>query len=326
MTKPIHTNKTVIVLGDRDTATRAAKLTEKAAEHGATITETHAFDMGEAASHHDLTDVEEVVTALRSAISTRTDIWVPFPMPDLCREQHVRRLSLVLQRHGLDLLLGRELAPCPTTGGYNEVDFALRSEVRAVDTLDHAAIASAGMVTLSEEIERALTEAAEQSPESPAGPTNEPADDADVPEKSFSTTEAAQFFGESVQWIYSGLREKLFTHLDGSAIEPIRVGTSGRRRFTMAVLRDMALSCYRRGIFSQDQLEEVLAKLSLAEIAQLAADLAAKETAAKAIRTTLSGKIVQAKDAGLSSYAIAKEAGLSQPRVMQIIKGSKEHA
>jgi hypothetical protein len=263
MTKPIHASKGVIVLGDRDTATRADKLTEKAAEHGATIAETHAFDMGEAVAHHDLTEVEAVVTALRSAISTRTDIWVPFPMPDLCREQHVRRLSLVLQRHGLDLLLGHQLAPCPTTGGYNEVDIALRAEVRAVDTLDHAAMASAGMVTLSNEIELTLAEVAEQSHESSGGASGEPS--VGIEEKYFSTTEAAQFFCKSVQWVYWGLREKVFTRLDGSPIEPLRIGNGGRRRFTVGVLREMARSCYRRGILSEDQLKEVLAKLSRAE-------------------------------------------------------------
>ncbi|ORA16384.1 DUF7229 domain-containing protein [Mycobacterium asiaticum] len=263
MTQSIHASKAVIVLGDRDTAKRAETLSEKAAEHGAVIAETHAFDLGEAASRDDLTQVEAVVGALRSAISTRTDIWVPFPLPDLGREQHLRRLSLVLQRHGVDLLLGRDLAPCPTTGGYNEIDYALRSEVRAVDSLDHAALASAGMVTLSDEIELAL---AEQSPASPAGSSGEPADEAGVEEKFFSTSEVAKLFGKSVQWVYWGLREKVFTHVDGSPIEPIRIGKGGgRRRFSVPVLREMARSCYRRGTLSQDQLKAVLAKVSRAE-------------------------------------------------------------
>lgn len=266
MTQRIAASKGVIVLGDSDTARRADALTQAAAEHGAVITDTYAFDVGEAAAQEDLAQVEAVVAALRSALTTATDIWLPFPIPDFSREQHLRRLSLVLQRHGLDLLLGPELAPCPVTGGYNEIDYALRAEVRAVEHLDHAAMASAGMVTLSDEIERALALAAEQSTGSPAGPGGEPVADAGAEEKFFSTSEVAQLFGKSVQWVYWGLRDEVFTRPDGSPIEPVRVGKGGgRRRFTVAVLRDMARSCYRRGTLSDDQLKEVLAKLSHAE-------------------------------------------------------------
>ena len=118
MTQSINTSNAVIVVGDRDTAQRA-DLAEKAAEQGAVIAEIYTFELGEAASHHDLAEVEAVVAALSRAIGTRTDVWVPFPLQDLCREQHIRRLSLVLQRHGLNLLMGRELAPCPVEGGYN---------------------------------------------------------------------------------------------------------------------------------------------------------------------------------------------------------------
>ena len=166
MTQSINTSNAVIVVGDRDTAQRA-DLAEKAAEQGAVIAEIYTFELGEAASHHDLAEVEAVVTALSRAIGTRTDVWVPFPLQDLCREQHIRRLSLVLQRHGLNLLMGRELAPCPVDGGYNEIDMALRAEVRAVDSLDHAAMATAGVLVLSDEIELALAEAGAQS-EAPA--------------------------------------------------------------------------------------------------------------------------------------------------------------
>ena len=146
----------IIVLGDHDTGRRADVLAEKAAEHGAVITEIHAFDPGQAGSHDDLAQVDVVVTALSRAIGTRTDIWVPFPMEDLGREQHVRRLSLVLQRHGLNLVMGPGLWPCPITGGMNEADFALRREVQAVDDLDHAALAAVGFKTLGKEIELAL--------------------------------------------------------------------------------------------------------------------------------------------------------------------------
>lgn len=64
-----------------------------------------------------------------------------------------------MQRHGLNLRVGRELASCPTDGGYSEIDFALRSEVRAVDDLDNAALAAVGVRSLGREIERALATA-----------------------------------------------------------------------------------------------------------------------------------------------------------------------
>jgi hypothetical protein len=146
----------VIVLGDHETARRADILAEKAAEHGAVISEIYAFDPGQAGSHDDLTEVDVVVTALSQAICTGTDIWVPFPIEDLGREQHFRRLSLVLQRHGLNLLMGQGLWPSPVSGGMNEADFALRREVQAVDDLDHAALAAVGFKTLGKEIELAL--------------------------------------------------------------------------------------------------------------------------------------------------------------------------
>ena len=146
----------VIVLGDHETGRRADILADKAAEHGAVITEIHTFDAGQAGSHDDLAQVDVVVTAVSRAIITKTNMWVPFPMQDLGREQHSRRLSLVLQRHGLNVLMGQGLWPCPISGGMNEADFALRREVQAVDDLDHAALAAVGFKTLGKEIELAL--------------------------------------------------------------------------------------------------------------------------------------------------------------------------
>ena len=251
----INTGGAVLVIGDTDTADRTEMLAEKAAEKGVQIAQTFAFDPGAAASHDDLTEVDEVVAALSRAIVTRTDLWCPFPLQDLCREQHFRRLSLALQRHGLNLLMGPDLAPCPTEGGYHEVDAALRKEVHAVDDLDHAALASAGLRTLGAEIEASLAGA--------PGPSDRFGCDADF----FSTAEAARFFGKSADWLSRGLREGVFTNPDGASIEPLRVGRAGRLRFTLPVLRDIAHSCHRRGILSRRRRDGVLAALSDAESA-----------------------------------------------------------
>jgi hypothetical protein len=151
----------VIVLGDHDTLGHSERLDQQAAQHGAIIVERRAFGRGEARSTGTLHEVPGIIEALGRAIELRAHIWVPFPMADLAREQHVRRLDLALERHGLDLLLGRHLMPCPEVG-VNSIDFALRAEVHAVDQLDQAALASAGLRTLAGDIELALAQTAEQ--------------------------------------------------------------------------------------------------------------------------------------------------------------------
>jgi hypothetical protein len=160
----------IIVLGDHDTLGHAEMLDQQAAQHGAVVVERHTFGRGEARSAGTLHEVPGIVEALGRAFELRAHIWVPFPMADLAREQHVRRLDLALERNGLDLLLGRHLTPCPEVG-VNSIDFALRTEVHAVDQLDQAALASAGLRTLAGDIKLALSQTAERpdcQPEIPA--------------------------------------------------------------------------------------------------------------------------------------------------------------
>lgn len=154
-----HQNHTrsVVLLGDHETLAQSEMLEQQAALHDAIIIESHTFGLGEARSTGTLHEVPGVVEALGRAIELRAHIWVPFPIGDLTREQHIRRLDLMLERHGLNLLLGRHLTACPEIG-VNSVDFALRAEVHAVDQLDQAALASAGLRTLAGEIEMALFE------------------------------------------------------------------------------------------------------------------------------------------------------------------------
>lgn len=155
----------VILLGDHDTALRHRDdLSQHAAQQGCAIADAFSFEPGEAVSHDDLTEVDAIVSALGRAIADRMDIWVPFLAPDLGREQHWRRMSLVLQRHGLNLRFGRDLDPFPTAGGYSEVDFALRREVQVVDELDNAALAAVGAESLGREIELALVAANAPTP------------------------------------------------------------------------------------------------------------------------------------------------------------------
>lgn len=155
-----HTQgETQVILHDQENVRHRDHLSGDAAGQGYVVADAFAFKSGEAASSDDLTDVETVMSALGRAIANRMDFWVPFPGPDLRREQHWRRLSLVLQRHGLNLRFGRELDACPTTGGFSEVAFALRREVQAVDDLDKAVLAAVGAGSLGREIESALVAA-----------------------------------------------------------------------------------------------------------------------------------------------------------------------
>ena len=267
MANSINTSYAVIVLGDTLTIERA-DLVDKAAEHGAVITETYSFEPGEAASHDDVTAVEAVVAALSRAIATHTDLWVPFPMDDLGREQHIRRISLVLQRDGLNMLMGHDLQPCTMDGGFNEVDFALRAEVRAVDALHYAAVAAAGVRTLLVEIERELLDAAPTGAQSAAPvvpPPARPVQPSAEGEPTYGTAAVARFFGKSMRWLYYAMRLQYFTYPDGSPIETLRDPKSGYHRFTVPMLRDMASACYRRGILIEREYLDLLAVLARAE-------------------------------------------------------------
>lgn len=248
----LNTTFDIVVLGDVDVNQRLDMLSEKAAQHGAVITQTFAFPVGAAAQHDDLTEVEAVVEALGHALATRTSIWMPWWHQDLCRESHLRRLGLTLQRHGLDLMIGQHLEPCPLEGGINEIDSALRNEVRAAYALDDAAMAAAGMHALGPEIEAALAHAASQ-PEL-----------ADPQGLLFDTSEVGVLLDRSRSWVSRGLRDGIFVYSDGSVVEPLRTAKGGRRRFSVPMVQAMAWSAYRRGSLSSVKLQTVLNALSFA--------------------------------------------------------------
>ena len=84
-------------------------------------------------------------------------------------------------------------------------------------------------------------------------------------QKVYSTSEAAKFFGKSNQWLYWGMRNSIFKQPDGDRIEPERIGKGGRRRFTLPVIRDIALSCYRRGNLKEPELKDIMVKIARAE-------------------------------------------------------------
>lgn len=83
----------------------------------------------------------------------------------------------------------------------------------------------------------------------------------------FSTTEAAEFFDRSNQWLYWGLREGVFTEADGTPIDPDRIGhpVRGRRRFTIPILREIMKSSYRRGNLDSEDLTTIMRRIKFAE-------------------------------------------------------------
>ena len=256
----IHTAYDIYVLGDSATAELMEMLSEKAAEHGAVITETFAFPVGMPREHADLTAVEAVVEALGRAIATRTPVWLPFWHRDFCREEHLRRLSLTLQRHGLDLLVGPDLTPCPISGGFNEIDSALRNEVHLVYALDDAVMAASGMHALSVQIEAELAGTGSQPDQGPPikGP---PVEEITPKEHLFRTTDVAALFGRRRGWVSQKLREGYFLDFDGSVVEPLRTGKGGRRRYPRSMLWAMAWSAFRRGDLSSKRMRAVVVEL-----------------------------------------------------------------
>jgi hypothetical protein len=149
--------------------------------------------------------------------------------------------------------VGPDLFACPTEGGTNPIDQALRIEVQAVDALDNAVIAAAGVQTLSTEIDAALA----------AVPTRNASAYPDV--TYYSTDEVAKLFRKSRNWVRWALRNNVFIRKDGTPIKPVRVGESSRRRFTLPLLHDMAKAAYRRGILDEIELEGVLGELARVE-------------------------------------------------------------
>ena len=64
-------------------------------------------------------------------------------------------------------------------------------------------------------------------------------------EPTYSTREASAMVGRSYSWLDQRLRAGQFVLADGTTVLP--VGPSGYRRFTLAMLRHIAVICTNRG-------------------------------------------------------------------------------
>src|SRR6478735_1073198 len=82
-------------------------------------------------------------------------------------------------------------------------------------------------------------------------------------EPTFSAREAAALLGRSYSWLDQRLRRGQFVLPDGAPVRPLRTA-GGYRRFTTAMLRDIATSSYRQHWFSMEKLRSAFRQLAMA--------------------------------------------------------------
>jgi hypothetical protein len=82
-------------------------------------------------------------------------------------------------------------------------------------------------------------------------------------EPTCSAREAAALLGRSFSWLDQRVRNDEFVLRDGATVQPLRT-PGGYRRFTLAMLKDVALSSYRHGWFSLDELKSTIRELLVA--------------------------------------------------------------
>ena len=81
-------------------------------------------------------------------------------------------------------------------------------------------------------------------------------------EQTYSAREAAALLGRSYSWLDQRVREEKFILPDGTVVRPLRTA-GGYRRFTLAMLKEIALSSYRQHWFSMDELKSTFLELAM---------------------------------------------------------------
>jgi len=74
---------------------------------------------------------------------------------------------------------------------------------------------------------------------------------------------SSALLGRSYSWLDQRARNGEFVRTDGTVVRPLRT-PGGYRRFTLAMLEDIALSCYRNHWFSMGHLKSTYRKLLIA--------------------------------------------------------------
>lgn len=88
----------------------------------------------------------------------------------------------------------------------------------------------------------------------------------------YSTSEVADFFNRTPQWVYWGMRPDEHGHIpfvwdDNTPIVPERIGDpeTGRRRFTLRLLKAILRVSYKRGNILPDELKTILRRIYIDE-------------------------------------------------------------
>src|SRR5271168_1983407 len=81
-------------------------------------------------------------------------------------------------------------------------------------------------------------------------------------EPTYSAREAAALLGRSFSWLDQRTRKDQFVLRDGTTVQPLRT-PGGYRRFTLAMLKDIAISSYNQHWFSMDKLKFTFRELAM---------------------------------------------------------------
>jgi hypothetical protein len=82
-------------------------------------------------------------------------------------------------------------------------------------------------------------------------------------EPTYSAREASALLGRSYSWLDQRLRKGQFVLPDGTIVRPLRTA-GGYRRFTTAMLKDIAISGYNQHWFSMEKLKSTFLQLAMA--------------------------------------------------------------
>jgi hypothetical protein len=80
-------------------------------------------------------------------------------------------------------------------------------------------------------------------------------------EPTYSAREAAALLGKSYSWLDQRLRKNQFVLPDGTKVQPLRT-PGGYRRFTLEMLKHIAVASYNHGWFSFGELKSVFYTLA----------------------------------------------------------------
>ncbi len=80
-------------------------------------------------------------------------------------------------------------------------------------------------------------------------------------EPTYSARDAAALLRRSYSWLDQRVRNGDFLLPDGAVVRPLTT-PGGYRRFTLEMLKDIALSCYRHGWFSFGELKSIFYRLA----------------------------------------------------------------